>query len=62
MSINPQNQEFQILQRIDGRLERIETRFEQTEQKALKNGAVAGALAGGLVACGIVAARIKLGM
>lgn len=56
------NTEFQLLQRIDGRLERIEQRFTQTERKATKNGAVAGALAGGLVACGIYAARLKLGV
>ncbi|MDY0251209.1 MAG: hypothetical protein RBR45_14335 [Pseudomonas sp.] len=62
MPNNQKNQEFQVLQRIDGRLERIETRFAQTEHKAIKGGAIAGALAGGLVACGVVAARLKLGM
>lgn len=54
--------EFELLQRIDGRLERFEDRFPQIERKAVLYGSAAGALAGGLVACGPLAARIKLGI
>jgi len=56
------NPELELLQRIDDRLERIEERFPQVERKAVQYGATAGALAGGIVACGLLAARIKLGV
>lgn len=56
------SREFELLQRIDGRLERFEKRFPQVERKAVQYGAAAGALTGGLVACGLLAARIKLGL
>ncbi|MGI0444838.1 hypothetical protein [Pseudomonas aeruginosa] len=38
--------EFELLQRIDGRLERFEDRFPQIERKAVLYGSAAGALAG----------------
>jgi hypothetical protein len=53
---------LELLQRIDGRLERFEERFPQIERKALAYGAAAGALSGGLVACGVLVARMKLGI
>lgn len=53
---------LQLLQRIDKRLERFEDRFPQVERKAVMYGAAAGALSGGLVACGLLVARIKLGI
>ncbi|WP_237043794.1 hypothetical protein [Pseudomonas aeruginosa] len=37
--------EFELLQRIDGRLERFEDRFPQIERKAVLYGSAAGALA-----------------
>ncbi|MCP8465207.1 hypothetical protein NK553_14740 [Pseudomonas sp. ZM23] len=54
--------EYDLLQRIDGRLERFEERFPQIERKAVLYGSAAGALAGGLVACGLAVARLKLGI
>ncbi|WPP47108.1 hypothetical protein [Pseudomonas sp. AN-1] len=58
--------EFELLQRIDQRLERIEDRFPEMERKAMTYGAAAGALAGTLsgaiVSAGLLAARIKLGV
>ncbi|RUI34559.1 hypothetical protein [Pseudomonas aeruginosa] len=56
------SKEFELLQRIDGRLERFEQRFPQVERKAVQYGAAAGALAGGVVACGLAVARMKLGI
>lgn len=61
-----QKPEFELLQRIDQHLERIEERFPQVERKAVTYGAAAGALAGilsgAIVAAGLLAARIKLGV
>lgn len=63
---NKQSPEYQLLQRIDQRLENIEGQIEQVESRAIKYGvaagAASGALAGGLVAVGVLAAKIKLGI
>lgn len=57
---------LELLQRIDKRLEQFDGRFEERiqkiERKALSYGAAAGALSGGLVACGLSVVRMKLGI
>lgn len=62
MAKDEKEQTLELLQRIDGRLERFEERFPAVERKAVMYGAAAGALSGGLVACGLLVARIKLGI
>lgn len=54
--------EFQLLQRIDQRLENIESQINQVEKRAVRYGAAAGGLSGGLVAVGVLVAKIKLGI
>ncbi|MFT0211813.1 hypothetical protein VQ643_04255 [Pseudomonas sp. F1_0610] len=58
---NPDSPEFKLLQRIDGRLEHIEQRFETAERKAITYGAFAGGIAGAIAAVGVALAKIKLG-
>lgn len=62
MAEKDKDQTLELLQRIDGRLERFEERFPALERKAVAYGAAAGALSGGLVACGLLVARMKLGI
>lgn len=54
--------ELELLHRIDQRMERFEQRLPQIEQRCIVYGATAGALAGGIVACGLTVARLKLGV
>ncbi|KST15475.1 hypothetical protein APB75_04180, partial [Pseudomonas aeruginosa] len=53
--------EFELLQRIDGRLERFEDRFPQIERKAVLYGSAAGALAGGLGLADLAQQHLALG-
>lgn len=54
--------QLELLKRIDKRLERFEESLPQIERKAVTYGALSGALSGGLVACGLQIARMKLGI
>lgn len=51
-----------ILRRMDGRLERMEGQIEQVRSTAIKHGAVAGGVAGGIVSLGIAFVKAKLGL
>lgn len=53
--------EYQLLQRIDKRLESMEHQMDNIETKAARYGAVAGGITGGIVATGILIAKMKLG-
>ncbi len=54
--------QLELLKRIDGRLERFEERLPQIERRAVTYGALSGAISGGLVTCGLLIARMKLGI
>lgn len=54
--------ETDLMQGIDGRLVRIGGRLPRTQHRAIQYCATAGILAGGLVACGLTVARLKLGL
>lgn len=54
--------ELELLHRIDQRMERFEQHLPQIERRCMGYGAAAGALAGGIVACGLTVARLKLGV
>ena len=58
-------QELALLKQIDSKLDRIETRVDNLQEVATKNGAIAGAVAGsitgGLVATGIALIKARMG-
>lgn len=54
--------EYQLLERIDKRLEGIENQIIHVEKTAARYGAIAGGVSGGMVAAGILVAKIKLGL
>lgn len=54
--------EYKLLERIDKRLEGIENQITHVEKTAARSGAIAGGLSGGVVAAGILVAKIKLGL
>lgn len=63
---NQESQELALLKRIDGKLDTIQQDMAEIERRAVKKavvyGAAAGASAGAIAACGILVARIKLGL
>ncbi|WP_246797779.1 hypothetical protein [Burkholderia perseverans] len=54
--------ELVLLKKIDVNVSDLQGRMDQVEKRAIKYGAGAGAIAGGIVAMGVTFARAKLGL
>lgn len=56
------SEELQLLRKIDQKVDGIEAQLGDVKKQAMAYGAAAGGLTGGIVAAGIMAAKIKLGL
>lgn len=56
------SEELRLLRQINQKVDGIDAQLADVKRQAVVYGATAGGLAGGIVAAGIMAAKIKLGL
>ncbi len=57
-----QDESLRLLRKIDGRLDGLESKIDRSHRTAVRHGAVAGGVAGGMVSLGIAFVKAKLGL